>query len=272
MSEVATPNRDIGSEINAVFELSDVSVFYGDYQAVREVDLQVGRKEITALIGPSGCGKSTILRCFNRMNDLIPGARVAGKITYHGEDLYADYVDPIEVRRRIGMVFQKPNPFPKSIYDNIAFGPRVLDMTGDLDERVERALTRAALWDEVKDRLKDNALGLSGGQQQRLCIARALAVEPDVLLMDEPASALDPIATHKIEDLMQELKTDYSIVIVTHNMQQAARVADMTAFFSVEVGPHGERTGVLIEYDQTRKIFTQPSDSRTEAYVTGRFG
>ena len=263
---------DPPSSRQTVFDVRDLAVFYGKTQAIRDVSIEIGARVITAVIGPSGCGKSTFVRCLNRMNDLVPGARIEGTIDYHGTNLYGPGVDPVEVRKRIGMVFQKPNPFPKSIYDNIAFGPRVLDMSGDLDERVERALTRAALWEEVKDRLKDNALGLSGGQQQRLCIARALAVEPDVLLMDEPASALDPIATTKIEDLMQELKNDYSIVIVTHNMQQAARVADMTAFFSVELGDNGERTGVLIEYDQTRKIFTQPSDKRTEDYVTGRFG
>jgi phosphate transport system ATP-binding protein len=206
------------------------------------------------------------------MNDLVPTARVTGEVLYHGTDLYADDVDPVEVRRRIGMVFQKPNPFPKSIYDNVAFGPRVLGMKGDLDARVERALQHAALWDEVRDRLKESALGLSGGQQQRLCIARCLAVEPDVLLMDEPASALDPISTTRIEDLMHELKREYTIVIVTHNMQQAARVADMTAFFSVELGESGRRTGVLVEYDRTAKIFTTPADKRTEDYVTGRFG
>ena len=255
-----------------VFDVHDLAVFYGKTQAIKNVSIEIGARVITAVIGPSGCGKSTFVRCLNRMNDLVPGARVQGSIEYHGADLYGADVDPVEVRKRIGMVFQKPNPFPKSIYDNVAFGPRVLGTTDGLDERVERALNQAALWDEVKDRLKDNALGLSGGQQQRLCIARALAVEPDVLLMDEPASALDPIATTKIEDLMQELKNDYSIVIVTHNMQQAARVADMTAFFSVELGDAGERTGVLIEYDQTRKIFTQPNDQRTEDYVTGRFG
>ncbi|MGH3989987.1 MAG: phosphate ABC transporter ATP-binding protein, partial [Pseudonocardiaceae bacterium] len=208
--------------LSPVFELSDVSVFYGDYQAVRGVSMGVGRNEITALIGPSGCGKSTMLRCFNRMNDLVPGARVVGKITYHDEDLYADYVDPIEVRRRIGMVFQKPNPFPKSIYDNVAYGPRVNGMKGDMDQMVEEALTGAALWDEVKDKLKDSALALSGGQQQRLCIARTIAVKPEVILMDEPCSSLDPIATAKIEDLMHSLADDFTIVIVTHNMQQAA--------------------------------------------------
>ena len=228
---------------------------------------------MTAFIGPSGCGKSTFIRCFNRMNDLIPGAKVEGTVLYHGADLYGRDVDPVDVRRRIGMVFQKPNPFPKSIYDNVAFGPRVLALKGSLDERVESALQRAALWDEVKDRLKDGALGLSGGQQQRLCIARALAVEPDVILMDEPASALDPISTTRIEDLMHELKREYTIVIVTHNMQQAARVADMTAFFSVVVDEDGSaRRGILVEYDTTAKIFTTPSDKRTEDYVTGRFG
>ena len=274
MSEVATPHRDIGSEINAVFELSDVSVFYGDYQAVRQVDLQVGRKEITALIGPSGCGKSTILRCFNRMNDLIPGARVAGKITYHGEDLYADYVDPIEVRRRIGMVFQKPNPFPKSIYANVAYGPKVTGMkVSSMDDVVEEALTRAALWDEVKGKLKQSAMGLSGGQQQRLCIARTIAVQPEIILMDEPASALDPIATARIEDLMAELREDYTIIIVTHNMQQAARISDRTAFFTAKPSEEtGDRTGQLVEYDLTSNIFRNPSDKRTEDYISGRFG
>jgi phosphate transport system ATP-binding protein len=227
---------------------------------------------VTAFIGPSGCGKSTFIRCFDRMNDLIPGARVQGQCLYHGQDLYAREVDPVEVRKRIGMVFQKPNPFPKSIYDNVAFGARVLGLKSGLDERVERALTQAALWDEVKDRLKHNAYGLSGGQQQRLCIARCLAIDPDVILMDEPCSALDPISTAAIEDLMHGLKQDYTIIIVTHNMQQAARVADMTAFFSVEVGDGGLRTGILVEYDTTEKMFTNPGDKRTEDYVTGRFG
>jgi phosphate transport system ATP-binding protein len=256
-----------------VFEVRDLTVAYGSNVAIRDVSLEVAKNAITAFIGPSGCGKSTFIRCFNRMNDLVPTARVSGDVRYHGADLYADDVDPVEVRRRIGMVFQKPNPFPKSIYDNVAFGPRVLGLKGGLDERVEQALGQAALWDEVKDRLKDSALGLSGGQQQRLCIARCLAVEPDVILMDEPASALDPISTTRIEDLMHELKRDYTIVIVTHNMQQAARVADMTAFFSVEVAPDGgRRTGILVEYDKTSKIFTTPADKRTEDYVTGRFG
>jgi phosphate transport system ATP-binding protein len=257
----------------SVFEVRDLTVAYGSNVAIRDVSLEVAKNAITAFIGPSGCGKSTFIRCFNRMNDLVPTARVSGDVRYHGADLYADDVDPVEVRRRIGMVFQKPNPFPKSIYDNVAFGPRVLGLKGGLDERVEQALGQAALWDEVKDRLKDSALGLSGGQQQRLCIARCLAVEPDVILMDEPASALDPISTTRIEDLMHELKRDYTIVIVTHNMQQAARVADMTAFFSVEVAPDGgRRTGILVEYDKTSKIFTTPADKRTEDYVTGRFG
>jgi phosphate transport system ATP-binding protein len=256
-----------------VFEVSSLGVSYSGQPALKDVSLQVYRNFVTAFIGPSGCGKSTFIRCFNRMNDLIPGAKVEGKILYHGQDLYADEVDPVEVRRRIGMVFQKPNPFPKSIYENVAFGPRVLGLKRDLDGRVERALHQAALWDEVKDRLKENALSLSGGQQQRLCIARALAIEPDVILMDEPASALDPISTSRIEDLVHELKRDYTIVIVTHNMQQAARVADMTAFFSVEVRPDGSgRHGILVEYDATTKIFTNPSDKRTEDYVTGRFG
>ena len=253
-----------------VFSVSDLSVSYSGNIALKGVNLDVHKN---TFIGPSGCGKSTFIRCFNRMNDLVPGAKVDGTVLYHGENLYARDVDPVEIRRRIGMVFQKPNPFPKSIYDNIAFGPRVLGMKGSMDERVEQALRHAALWDEVKDRLKDGALGLSGGQQQRLCIARALAVNPDVILMDEPASALDPISTTRIEDLMHELKRDYTIVIVTHNMQQAARVADMTAFFSVLVNEEGgRRHGILVEYDSTTKIFTTPSDKRTEDYVTGRFG
>ncbi|MGH2761287.1 MAG: phosphate ABC transporter ATP-binding protein PstB [Thermoleophilaceae bacterium] len=257
----------------SVFELDDVGVAYGGVPAVRDVSFDIFRNEITALIGPSGCGKSTLIRCLNRMNDLIPSAAVEGSIVYHGEDLYGPKVDPVQVRKLIGMVFQRPNPFPKSVYDNIAFGPRMLGRKADMDETVERALRRAALWDEVKDRLKDNAFGMSGGQQQRLCIARCLAIEPDVILMDEPCSALDPISTGKIEDLMLELKRDYSIVIVTHNMQQAARVSDMTAFFTVELD-EGEkhRTGRVVEYDDTEKLFTNPSDSRTEAYVTGKVG
>jgi len=255
-----------------VFELKDVMVTYNGKPAVREISFDIYKERITALIGPSGCGKSTLIRCLNRMNDLIPGAEVSGTILYHGENLYGSHVDPVQARKRIGMVFQKPNPFPKSIYDNIAFGPRVLGMKGDMDEIVEQALRRGALWDEVKDRLKSNAFGMSGGQQQRLCIARCLAIEPEVILMDEPASALDPIATTRIEDLMHELKRDYTIVVVTHNMQQAARVADMTAFFSISKGEEGHRSGVLVEYDDTKTIFTQPKDQRTEDYVTGRFG
>ncbi len=256
-----------------IFDVRDVSVSYAGKRAIRDVSMRIHRNEITALIGPSGCGKSTFIRCLNRMNDLIPSARVDGAVVYHGEDLYASDIDPVQVRKRIGMVFQKPNPFPKSIYDNIAFGPRVIGMKGDMDEIVERALRRGALWDEVKDRLKTNAFGMSGGQQQRLCIARALATNPDVILMDEPCSALDPISTGKIEDLMLELREDYSIVIVTHNMQQAARVSDMTAFFTVELDGNGShRTGRVVEYAETQKIFTNPDDQRTEAYVTGKVG
>ena len=258
---------------STVFEVDSVTVRYDGVPAVRDVSFDVRESEITALIGPSGCGKSTLIRCLNRMNDLILSATVEGHVYYHGQDLYDPKVDPVEVRKLIGMVFQKPNPFPKSIYDNIAFGPRVIGMKGDMDEMVERALQRAALWDEVKDRLKSNAYGMSGGQQQRLCIARCLAIEPDVILMDEPCSALDPISTGRIEDLMLELKESYSIVIVTHNMQQAARVSDMTAFFTVELG-EGEkhRTGRVVEFDTTERIFTNPSDERTEAYVTGKVG
>ena len=244
---------------------------YGPTTAVSGVTLEIYKNYITAMIGPSGCGKSTFIRCLNRMNDLIPGAQIDGQVLYQGQDIYGDGVDPVEVRRRIGMVFQRANKFPKSIYDNVAWGPRVLGMRKDLDERVEKALTGAALWNEVKDRLKKSGLSLSGGQQQRLCIARAIAIEPDVLLLDEPASALDPIATTAIEELMHELKKDYTLVIVTHNMQQAARVADLTAFFSLEV-TEDKRTGVLVEYDSTDKIFTNPAEKRTEDYVTGRFG
>jgi len=255
-----------------VFELQDLSVRYDGKLAVKDVSMEVHENEITALIGPSGCGKSTLIRCFNRMNDLIPTASVEGHCFYHGHDLYAREVDPVEVRKRIGMVFQKPNPFPKSIFDNIAFGPRVLGLK-DVNERVERALRGAALWDEVKDRLDNNAYGMSGGQQQRLCIARCIAVDPDVILMDEPCSALDPISTGKIEDLMLELKEQYSIVIVTHNMQQAARVSNRTAFLIVQLdADESSRWGQLVEYDDTDKIFTNPSDSRTEDYVTGKVG
>ena len=255
-----------------LIRIVDLDVYYGDFRAVRAVTVDVGANRITAVIGPSGCGKSTFIRCLNRMNDLIPGTRVEGRIEYHGQDLYGPEVDPIVVRRRIGMVFQKPNPFPKSIYDNVAFGPRVNGAKGSMDDIVEESLRRAALWDEVKSKLKQSALSLSGGQQQRLCIARCLAVRPDVILMDEPCSALDPLATNRIEELMIELKRDYTIVIVTHNMQQAARVSDRTAFFTTEVNETGQRTGVLVEVDRTERIFTAPSDQRTEDYITGRFG
>jgi phosphate transport system ATP-binding protein len=257
----------------AIYQLEEVGVAYAGVPAVRDVTFPIYEHEITALIGPSGCGKSTLIRCLNRMNDLIPAAEVSGTVAYHGQNLYDDEIDPVQVRKRIGMVFQKPNPFPKSIYENIAFGPRVLGMKGDMDEIVENALRRGALWDEVKDRLKANAFGMSGGQQQRLCIARALATNPDVVLMDEPCSALDPISTGRIEDLMFELKESYSIVIVTHNMQQAARVSNMTAFFTVELdADEKHRTGRVVEYDDTERVFTNPSDERTEAYVTGKVG
>ena len=255
------------------FDLHNVRVYYGDMLAVKDVSMGIHHNQITAFIGPSGCGKSTLLRSLNRMNDLIPGARVEGEVLYHGIDVYGPKVDPVQVRNVIGMVFQKPNPFPKSIYDNVAFGPRLQGRKKDLDDIVEEALRGAALWDEVKDRLKDNAYGMSGGQQQRLCIARCIAVQPDVILMDEPCSALDPVSTGRIEDLMVELKKTYTIVIVTHNMQQAARVADMTAFFTVSANDEtGSRTGMLVEYASTSKIFSDPVDTRTENYVSGRFG
>ncbi|MFC6325315.1 phosphate ABC transporter ATP-binding protein PstB [Microbacterium koreense] len=258
----------------SVLDVEDVNIFYGDFRAVTQVSLGFRRNEITALIGPSGCGKSTVLRSLNRMNDLVEGARVEGSIRFNDEDIYGKDVDAIEVRRRIGMVFQKPNPFPKSIYDNIAYGPRVTRMkVSSMDDLVEEALTKAALWDEVKDKLKQSAFGLSGGQQQRLCIARTIAVQPEVILMDEPCSALDPIATTKIEDLMHELRDEYTIIIVTHNMQQAARVADRTAFFTALADDTtGDRTGVLVEYDNTAKLFESPADQRTEDYISGRFG
>ncbi|MCM4083055.1 phosphate ABC transporter ATP-binding protein PstB [Paractinoplanes hotanensis] len=266
-------SADDGVAHEPVLTLKDISVFYGDYEAVRGVDMAMAGNQITALIGPSGCGKSTVLRSLNRMNDLIPGARVAGTIAYHGQSLYAREVDPIELRRRIGMVFQKPNPFPKSIYDNIAYGPRVTGMkVTNMNDLVEQALRDAALWDEVKDKLKQSALALSGGQQQRLCIARTIAVRPEVILMDEPCSALDPIATGKIEDLMINLAADYTIVIVTHNMQQAARVSHRTAFFTAEVDEAGVRHGRLVEYEATNKLFTNPNHKQTEDYITGRFG
>ena len=281
MDENSTPNPanqprpDDPSSSSPVFELDGVSIYYGGFKAVTEVDLSIPRHQITAFIGPSGCGKTTVLRTLNRMNDLIPGARVEGDVRFHGASLYAPEVSATAVRRRIGMVFQKPNPFPKSIFDNIAYGPRINGIRNgqQLDEIIERSLRQAALWDEVKDRLKKSAMGLSGGQQQRLCIARTLAVEPEVVLMDEPCSALDPIATKSIEELMMQLKSDYTIVVVTHNMQQASRVSDKTAFYSVLVNPDGDsRTGVLVEFGGTAQIFERPNDDRTRAYVTGQMG
>ena len=265
----ALPPRE---RLERIFGIEGLDALYSGKPAIKGVTMDVYKNLVTAIIGPSGCGKSTYIRCLNRMNDLIPGFSLNGAIRYHGQDITGSDIDPVAVRRHIGMVFQRPNPFPKSIYDNVAWGCRVLGMKDNLDDRVEKALTQAALWDEVKDRLKASGLSLSGGQQQRLCIARAIAVEPDVVLMDEPASALDPIATAAIEQLMHDLKSEYTFVIVTHNMQQAARVADMTAFFSISRGEEGARWGELIEYDATEKIFTAPSDSRTEDYVTGRFG
>lgn len=263
----------VAVDSRTVFSIDKMRVRYGTFTAVRDISFEIPQNEITALIGPSGCGKSTVLRSLNRMNDLVKGAKVDGEVLYHGEDIYAPEVDAVELRRRIGMVFQKPNPFPKSIYDNVAFGPRLNGQRSGLDDVVEQSLRGAALWDEVKDKLKNSGLSLSGGQQQRLCIARAIAVNPDVILMDEPCSALDPIATARIEDLMRELREDYTIVIVTHNMQQAARVSDRTAFFTVNINDEvGERTGELVEYDRSEVIFTKPSDSRTENYVSGRFG
>jgi phosphate transport system ATP-binding protein len=269
------PHTESGPPLETVFRTRNLAVYYGEFRAVRDVDLDIRARQITAFIGPSGCGKTTVLRCFDRMNDLIEIARVEGEILYHGVDLYGPNVDAVEVRRRVGMVFQKPNPFPKSIYDNLAFGPRLggIKKKSELDDIVESSLRSAALWDEVKDRLKSSALGLSGGQQQRLCIARCVAVKPDVILMDEPCSALDPIATARIEELMKQLIDEYTIVIVTHNMQQAARVSDRTAFFTTEVNEESDRrTGVLVEFNDTAKIFSNPDDSRTEQYVTGRFG
>ncbi len=270
--DAARPLPDVPPD--PVMEAYKLNVFYGDFHAVHDVSLTFGKHEITALIGPSGCGKSTVLRCLNRMNDLVAGARVEGKVSYHGQDIYGKGVDPIAVRTHIGMVFQKPNPFPKSIYDNIAYGPRVTGMQVDnMDDLVEEALRSAALWDEVKDKLKQSAYGLSGGQQQRLCIARTIATKPDVILMDEPCSALDPIATSRIEDLMMDLRDDYTIIIVTHNMQQAARVSDRTAFFTARPDETtGNRTGLLVEFDKTTQIFSNPNDQRTEDYISGRFG
>jgi len=270
--DMAARRQAAGTDAAVMFEVDDLNVHYGDFHAVFDVSLDIYERQITSFIGPSGCGKSTMLRCFNRMNDLIEGARVTGRLRYHGTDLYGPGVDPVEVRRRIGMVFQKPNPFPKSIHENIAFGPRITGFKGDVDGLIEDSLRRAALWDEVKDKLAESAYALSGGQQQRLCIARAIATNPDVVLMDEPCSALDPIATLRIEELMQELKETYTIIIVTHNMQQAARVSDRTAFFNVQLNERGQRMGRLVEYAPTGKLFTRPDQRATEDYITGRFG
>ncbi|MUL37436.1 phosphate ABC transporter ATP-binding protein PstB [Gloeocapsopsis dulcis] len=271
---VNTPNsRSTNTTQEAILRTENVSVTYGSFQALRGVTLDILKNQVTAFIGPSGCGKSTLLRCFNRLNDLIPGTKVGGKVTYQGADIYADKVDPVQVRRRIGMVFQKPNPFPKSIYDNIAFGAKINGYKkSEMDEIVERSLRQAGLWEEVKDKLKESGLSLSGGQQQRLCIARTVAIEPDVVLMDEPASALDPLSTRKVEELIQELKEHYTIIIVTHNMQQATRVADMTAFFNAEAEEGGKRFGYLVEYDRTEAIFNNPREEYTRQYVSGRFG
>ncbi|MCA1954490.1 MAG: phosphate ABC transporter ATP-binding protein PstB [Anaerolinea sp.] len=262
MTETPFPNNAYA------IELRNVDIFYGNFRAVKDINLQIEPRKITAIIGPSGCGKSTVIRCFNRMNDLVPSAHLNGEILFHGKNIYDPDVDPVQVRRLIGMVFQKPNPFPKSIYENIAWGARVNGYRGNMDDLVEQSLRQAALWDEVKDTLKKSALALSGGQQQRLCIARTLAVRPEIILMDEPCSALDPIATLKIEDLMRELSTQYTIIIVTHNMQQAARASDFTAFFTMDT----DRAGIMVEYGPTSQIFTRPKDKRTEDYITGRFG
>jgi phosphate transport system ATP-binding protein len=267
-----TPNLQTARQTETVFRTENLDIYYGSFLAVKNVNIEVPKNAITAFIGPSGCGKSTVLRCFNRLNDLIKSFHINGKIYYHDQDLYADDIDPVEVRRQIGMVFQKPNPFPKSIYDNVAFGPRLLGYKGDMDELVERSLKGAALWDDVKDKLKAYGTDLSGGQQQRLCIARAIAVQPDVILMDEPCSALDPISTLKVEDLLQELKENYTIVIVTHNMQQASRASDYTAFYNVEANEKGQRTGFIVEYDRTEVIFQSPKNTATQEYVSGRFG
>jgi phosphate transport system ATP-binding protein len=264
-----TNHTQIATKGKYALELQDVHCYYGKFRAVKDVSLKIERQKITAFIGPSGCGKSTVLRSLNRMNDLIPGAYVEGQVLFHGQNLYNSSVDPVEVRRRIGMVFQKPNPFPKTIYDNVAWGARINGYKGNVDDLVEQSLRQAALWDEVKDKLKQSGLSLSGGQQQRLCIARAIAVKPEIILMDEPCSALDPIATLKIEDLMRELVQNYTIVIVTHNMQQAARASDYTAYYLMD---RDDRAGALVEYGPTQELFTNPKDKRTEDYITGRFG
>jgi phosphate transport system ATP-binding protein len=270
--KIANLNQRTANQTETVLRAENLDIYYGKFLAVKGVNIQIPKNRVTAFIGPSGCGKSTLLRCFNRLNDLINGFHIEGKVYYYDQDIYAQSIDPVEVRRRIGMVFQKPNPFPKSIYDNIAYGARVNGYKGNLDEVVERSLRQAALWDEVKDKLKQNGLALSGGQQQRLCIARAIAINPDVVLMDEPCASLDPISTLKVEDLMHELKEKYSIVIVTHNMQQATRVADMTAFFNAKATEKGGKQGYLVEYDQTEIIFQSPREEATRDYVSGRFG
>lgn len=270
--QTASFNHQTANQTETVLRTENLDIYYGSFLAVQGVSLQIPKNRVTAFIGPSGCGKSTLLRCFNRLNDLINGFRIDGKAYYYNQDLYEKNIDPVEVRRRIGMVFQKPNPFPKSIYDNIAYGARVNGYKGNLDELVESSLRKAALWDEVKDKLKQNGLALSGGQQQRLCIARSIAINPDVVLMDEPCAALDPISTLKVEDLMHQLKEQYSIVIVTHNMQQATRVADMTAFFNAKATDKGGKMGYLVEYDQTEVIFQSPREEATKDYVSGRFG
>ena len=263
---------DTRTDKEIIIKTDNVSIFYGAFQAVRNVFLDIPKNNVVAFIGPSGCGKSTLLRCYNRLNDLIPTAKVQGQITYNGTNLYDPRIDPVEVRRRIGMVFQQPNPFPKSIYDNVAFGLKISGFKGNIDERVEQSLRKAALWDEVKDKLQASGLSLSGGQQQRLCIARTIAVEPEVILMDEPCSALDPISTVQIENLIHELKEKFTIVIVTHNMQQAARVSDKTAFFNAGASDGGSRFGYLVEYDDTRNIFSSPKQEKTQEYISGRFG
>ncbi|MEM8544254.1 MAG: phosphate ABC transporter ATP-binding protein PstB [Cyanobacteria bacterium P01_H01_bin.119] len=268
--QTQSPSSDAVAE--RVFYVNNTDYYYGSFRAVRGVNLEIPAKKITAFIGPSGCGKSTVLRCFNRLNDLIPGAHIEGRITYRGTDIYDKKVDPTELRRKIGMVFQKPNPFPKSIYDNIAFGARINGYQGDMDELVEMSLKGAALWEEVKDKLHESGLSISGGQQQRLCIARAIAIEPEVILMDEPCSALDPISTLKVEELMHELKENYTIIIVTHNMQQASRVSDKTAFYNAEATESGSKVGYLVEFDETHKIFSAPQEEATRDYVSGRFG
>lgn len=270
--QTTSPNELSANQAETVLRAENLDIYYGNFLAVHGVSLEIPKNQITAFIGPSGCGKSTLLRCFNRLNDLISGFHIKGNVYYHNQDLYEKTIDPVEVRRRIGMVFQKPNPFPKSIFDNIAYGARVNGYKGDLDELVERSLRQAALWDEVKDKLKQNGLSLSGGQQQRLCIARAIAINPDVVLMDEPCSALDPISTLKVEELMHQLKENYTLVIVTHNMQQATRVADMTAFFNAKATDKGGKMGYLVEYDQTEVIFQNPREEATRDYVSGRFG